>query len=308
MNKIRKLSLANSKLSLKQKESLKAYVFFIPLIIGLITFFIIPVFKSLLFSMSEVTTNGQGYSIALRGFQSFDKAFNDHTSYRQTVVESIMKTIGTTPLIILFSFFMSSVLNQNFKGKTFFRTILFLPLALTILESQPELLEQSMGAFGNLKGDGEAAVSFTTQISEFLLQAGLSDDITSKLTSLVDSIYEVMDRSSIQILIMLIGMQAVSPSLYEAAYVEGATSWESFWKITFPMVSPMILVCIVYTIIDSFTTQGSGVMKLIDSTATGTTLDLSLASAMGWVYFIMIAAVLVVVAGLFNWLIKHYDV
>lgn len=294
-------------MGMKQKESLKAYVFFIPLVIGLLYFFIIPVFKSFLFSVSDVTSGSEGYKIAIKGFGSYFKAFNEHTSYRQTVVESVLNTVATTPLIILFSFFMASVLNQNFRGKTFFRTILFLPLALSIMDNQVISLEGAMDAFGSFKGEEAAAVSFTTQISNWLLQSGISEEIVEIITGLVDSIYSVIDRSSIQILIMLIGMQAVSPSLYEAAYVEGATPWESFWKITFPMVSPMILVCIIYTIIDSFTSQGTGVMTLINDEAIKN-LDFSLSAAMGWVYFAMIAVLLAVVAGAFNWMFKHYDV
>ena len=218
-----------SGMSLKQKESLKAYVFFIPLIIGLVTFFIIPVFKSFLFSISEVTAGGDGYHISIQGFKSYVDAFKVHNSFRQSVVEAIMNTIGTTPLIVLFSFFMASVLNQNFKGKTFFRTVLFLPLALDIMDNQVIALENAMDAFGSFKGEEEAIVSFTSQISSFLLQSGLSEDLVESLTTLVDSIYGIIDCSSIQILVILIGMQAVSPSLYEAATVEGASAWESFW-------------------------------------------------------------------------------
>lgn len=296
-----------NQLTIRQKESMKALVFFIPLIIGLITFFIIPVFKSFLFSISDVTSGGNGYQIDIKDFSAYYRAMKEHNSYRQTVVEAIMNTVSTTPLIILFSFFMASVLNQNFKGKTFFRTVLFLPLALTIMETLTITLESSMGAYSGYKNEGTAAVSFTTQISEFLLQSGLAEEIVDNLVALVDAIYGIIDESSIQILVMLIGMQSVSPALYEAATVEGATPWESFWKITFPMVSPMILVCIIYTIIDSFTNQGSNVMSLMKTEAY-TNLDFSLSSAMGWIYFLMIAVVLVVVAGLFKLLFKHYDV
>lgn len=296
-----------SQLTIRQKESMKALVFFIPLIVGLITFFIIPVFKSFLFSISDVTSGSSGYQIDIKDFSAYYRAMNEHTDYKKTVASAIINTVTTTPLIILFSFFMASVLNQNFKGKTFFRTVLFLPLALTIMETLTITLENSMGAYSGYKSEGTAAVSFTTQISQFLLQSGLAEEAVDFLVSLVDSIYGIIDKSSIQILVMLIGMQSVSPALYEAATVEGATPWESFWKITFPMVSPMILVCIIYTIIDSFTNQGSGVMSLMKTEAY-TNLDFSLSSAMGWIYFLLIAVLLVVVAGLFKLLFKHYDV
>ena len=296
-----------SQLTIRQKESMKALVFFIPLIVGMITFFLIPVFKSFLFSISDVTSGSGGYQIDIKDFSAYYRAMNEHTDYKKTVASAIINTVTTTPLIILFSFFMASVLNQNFKGKTFFRTVLFLPLALTIMETLTITLENSMGAYSSYKSEGTAAVSFTTQISQFLLQSSLAEEAVDFLVSLVDSIYGIVDESSIQILVMLIGMQSVSPALYEAATVEGATAWESFWKITFPMVSPMILVCIIYTIIDSFTNQGSGVMSLMETEAY-TNLDFSLSSAMGWIYFLLIAVLLVVVAGLFKLLFKHYDV
>ena len=116
-----KSKILNSNIfSLKNKESVKAYIFLIPLIIGLITFFIIPVVKSFLFSIGDVTSGRDGYKIVLTGFSAYKEAMTEHTSYRQTVVSAIIDVALSTPLVILFSFFMASVLNQDFMGKTFF--------------------------------------------------------------------------------------------------------------------------------------------------------------------------------------------
>ena len=128
----------------------------------------------------------------------------------------------------------------------------------------------------------------------------------STLTGLVDKIYEVIDLSAIQILIMLVGMQSISPSLYEAAMVEGATAWEKFWKITFPMISPLVFTCIIYTVIDSFTANDNQVMELMSTTAF-TDLKFSLASAMGWLYFLLIGIFLIIIERLFRHLIFSYD-
>ena len=121
--------------SLKNKEQLKGYVFLIPLIFGLIMFFIIPVFKSFLFSISEVTSGSSGYKIDISGFSAYYSALFEHTSYRQTVVSAFIDMITVTPLIILFGFFMASVLNQQFRGRGIFRVILFLPVRLTVMNS-----------------------------------------------------------------------------------------------------------------------------------------------------------------------------
>ena len=301
-NKIAKSNL----FSLRKKESLKGYIFLIPLIIGLVTFFIIPVVKSFLFSVSDVTSGKDGYSIILTGFGAYKDALTVHTSYRQTVISAIIDVALSTPLVILFSFFMASVLNQDFVGKTFFRVILFLPVILIVMNSYNNTLESSMMTSDYNSAVGTSTVSFTNQFSEWMISAGISEDIASTLTGLVDKIYEVIDLSAIQILIMLVGMQSISPSLYEAAMVEGATAWEKFWKITFPMISPLVFTCIIYTVIDSFTANDNQVMELMSTTAF-TDLKFSLASAMGWLYFLLIGIFLVIIERLFRRLIFSYD-
>lgn len=298
--------LNNNFFSLKNKESLKGYVFLIPLIIGLVTFFIIPVAKSFLFSISDVTSGKAGYQIVLRGFAAYKEALTVHTSYRQTVTSAIIDVALTTPLVILFSFFMASVLNQEFRGKTFFRVVLFLPVILTVMNSYNNSLENSMMVSDFNSAVGATTTSFTHQISDWMISAGLSEDIAGTITGLVDKIYDVIDLSAIQILIMLVGMQSISPSLYEAARVEGTTAWEKFWKITFPIISPLVFTCIIYTIIDSFTTDDNQVMELMSTTAF-TDLKFSLASAMGWLYFLLITVFLIIVQRLFKNLIFSYD-
>lgn len=294
-------------ISLKNKEQLKGYVFLIPLIIGLITFFIIPVIKSFLFSISDVVSGGDGYKITVTGISAYIEALTVHTSYRQTVVEAVINVVLTTPLVILFSFFMASVLNQDFKGKTFFRVVLFMPLILTVMTSYNNSLENSMDSASGFKESfGTASVSFTQRLSDLIVNAGISEEIASNITGLVDSIYSVIGLSAIQILIMLVGMQSISLSLYEAAMVEGATAWERFWKITFPMISPLIFTCIIYTIIDSFTSNDNKVMELMSTTAFSN-LKFSLASAMGWIYFFTIAVLLAVVTFLVRRFIFSYN-
>ncbi len=296
------------KLNLKNKSLMKSYLFLIPLLFGLIFFFIIPVVKSMLFSVSDVTSGPSGYKMVLKGFSSYYEALNVHTSYRQTVVKSILSVLGTTPLIIIFSFFMASVLNQKFRGKTVFRVILFMPVILEVMFIQNNSLESAMGVFSSYKSSGAdaAAISFTDQFAGWMTGAGIPEALSDRIISLVNSVYGVINLSAIQILILLIAMQSISPSLYEAATVEGATGWESFWKITFPMVSPMIMTCIIYTIIDSFTASDNGVMSMIYETAF-TKLQFSLSSAMGWIYFLMIAVLLGIVAVVFKKFVFRYD-
>lgn len=257
---------------LEKRLARSGVIFLLPVMVGLVLFFIIPVVKSFWFSVSNVTITGEGYRTTFQGFSSYYTALFSHSTYNQTVVSALIDMLVQTPLIMIFSFFMASVLNQKFRGRTIFRVILFLPVivlsaAMTRAEAGDTLLA-GMDGFNAYKDTfSSGAVSFTEQIVQMLKDLGANDELTKNVTAAINRIYGVIELSSIQILILLTGMQSISPSLYEAAKVEGGSSWENFWKITFPMVSPLILTCVVYTIVDSFTASNNGVMKMIDTTA-----------------------------------------
>ena len=96
-------------------------------------------------------------------------------------------------------------------------------------------------------------------------------------------------------LIFLAGLQSISPQIYEACRIDGATGWETFWKITFPMISPMILVNAVYTIIDAFTRTTNATMSFINNYYTSSSEG---ATAMSWIYFIVVILIISIVAGI----------
>ena len=102
-------------------------------------------------------------------------------------------------------------------------------------------------------------------------------------------------------LIFLAGLQSISPAIYEACKIDGATGWETFWKVTFPMISPMILVNAVYTIIDAFTTESNTVMSYIAGAPSSITQNgTEIATAMSWMYFLLVVLILAVVAGIMS--------
>lgn len=283
-------------------------MFLLPLLFGMINFFIIPIVKSFLFSIGNVTTGANGYSIKIQGFKAYYDALFVHTTYRQTVVGAIMDMALSVPLILIFSFIIASILNQKFKGRTFFRVVLFIPVIVAMMISTTNTLEQGMTGFGDYKDSlNGATVALTDQISEFLINSKIPENFVSSIMNTVNKVYNSINLSGIPILILLTGMQSISPSLYEAAKVEGGTSWENFWKITVPMVSPMILTCVVYCITDSFVSSNNGVMALVDKTAFGSRLDFTGAAAMSWIYFAIVAIVLGVAAFCVSRFTFYYD-
>ena len=124
--------------------------------------------------------------------------------------------------------------------------------------------------------------------------------------TMIDSIYDIVMASGIQIIVFLSGLQAISPSLYEAADVEGCSGWESFWKITFPMVSPLLLVNCIYTIIDFFMKNDNKVMELIYQ-VTYQDMKFGVSSAMSWIYFGIALAFIGVSSFIITRAVKSYE-
>uniref|UniRef100_A9U874 Predicted protein n=1 Tax=Physcomitrium patens TaxID=3218 RepID=A9U874_PHYPA len=189
------------------------------------------------------------------------------------------------PLIVIFSLFLAVLLNQRFVGRAIARSIFFLPVILAsgvIANLETSSLVQAINeqnAGGAVSGLG------TSELTRIMVNSGVSDNIVAYLTSAVDRIYQIVSQSGVQILIFLAGIQSVSPQLYEASKIEGATGYEAFWKITLPMVSPLILVNVIYTVIDSF--SRSEMTTLIRETGF-TNFNFGLSSAMAWIYFLAI--------------------
>ena len=120
------------------------------------------------------------------------------------------------------------------------------------------------------------------------------------IAEILNNIYDIVNRSGVQMLIFLAALQSISPAIYEACRIDGATSWETFWKITFPMISPMILVNGVYTIVDSFTTESNQIMSYISDAYSATGGGSEVSTAMSWIYFIIVILIVAVIAGILS--------
>jgi ABC-type spermidine/putrescine transport system permease subunit II len=159
-----------------------------------------------------------------------------------------------------------------------------------------DTLGESMGEGDIDTGSGTSATDEIISVMDIeMLFANMKvgTGLVTYVVKLVNDIYDIINRSGVQMLIFLAGLQSISPAIYEACDIEGATAWETFWKITFPMISPMILVNGVYTIIDSFTSEANIVMSYI---ANKYDAGRELATAMSWIYFVVIMAIIGIVA------------
>ncbi len=279
--------------SLERKQSRYGYLFTLPIILGFALMYIPVIVQSLIYSFSSITyQQGKGMVTEWIGTANYETALqaNDAT-FMSTVINSTLALIPQIFVILIFAFFMANILNQNFRGRTPARVIFFIPV---IMSTGVISYFDSLGSFVDTYSKqgkldvGSAGVSFDySQIQEIVSSSLGSSDLANIVMAAVDGIYGIITSAGVQMLVFLSGLQSISPNMYEAAKVEGATGWEIFWKISFPMISPLILVNLMYTVIDLFLKSDNNAIAYINE-ALESSSRYAEASALSWIYTIVI--------------------
>lgn len=289
--------------SLSNLKGMKGWVFVSPFILGFLFIFLPIYIDAFRYSLSDIKMLGTGFELIQVQWENYRQALFVNPQFTRTVFESVSRMLTDIPTVIIFSLFVATVLNQKMKGRTIFRAIFFIPVILaTGIIEKAELNNLVMNSMNSLSGidtgDGKVIAGGLLQsldLQMYLQNMRFSPQLSSFVIGAVQNIYDVISKSGVQMLVFLAGLQSISPSIYESAYMEGATGWESFWKITFPMISPMIFVNIIYTIIDSFTNPLNPIMDMIYTIGFKDS-KYGIASAMAWLYFGVIAVCIAVIA------------
>ena len=312
----------NTHLTYRRRQAIWGIVFIIPLVIGFIYFFLFPFITTIVFSFSNIyrttpnqyTSNVYGAVTEWIGFDNYRFVWSVHSTFKETLWSVFKSTLVNTLMILIFSLIIAVVLNSKFKGRAFVRAIFFMPV---IFNSQAVNAATSIGATLTDAMEKAGQDVFTTMFNfnDFLLAANVPVTAVNFLTNAAKNIFDVISYSGVQILIFLSGIQSVSKQLYEAAKIEGATQYEIFWKITFPMVSPLMLTAGVYTVVDSF--LRSDLLKLMNPYSTGgdmsTVVGLGaltrdgIYSAMSVLFVLVSLATLAIVLLALRKLVFYYD-
>ncbi|NLZ82302.1 MAG: sugar ABC transporter permease [Clostridiales bacterium] len=294
---------------LKKRKAIAGYLFILPFIIGFIAFMVLPLIESFRMCFSRVLIqSGQGgFVMEFIGLENFKTAFRVDPEYTRFLTEELTQMATSVPATLIISFFMALLLNQEFRGRGLVRAVFFLPVILSSgvlvgLEYNNSLLQ---GLADYIKANTNDT-SITAVLEEILSNSGIGTNFLETVFEIVNSVYDVVIASGIQIIIFLSGLQTIPKNMYEAAKIEGCTSWESFWKITLPMVSSVVLVNLVYTIVDFFMRTDSDVMRKITDTMSPK-LDYGLSSAMAWVYFIAVILIIGISSGITSRWVYYYE-
>ena len=293
--------MKKSRLSFARRRMLNGYLFILPWLVGFLCFYVRSLFMTVQFSLSELTmdTVNGGYMLEWVGLDNYLYAFTVHGKFKQILTSSVLNMVIDVPLIIFFSLFMALLLNKKFKGRTIVRAIFFLPVILNA-EAIVEAIEMAtMMVAGGVSASSAEMTAETAGMgmSYYIDLFGnlmIPRQLLEYIVGAVDRITGIISASGVQIVIFIAALQSIPSSMYEVAKIEGATGYETFWKVTFPMVMPHIITNVVYTVVDSFV--DSEVVDLAYETAFGQ-LNYGLSSVFSLVSTVVTCLILVIVCG-----------
>lgn len=296
------------KAALDSKKARAGWFFVLPFVVGMIAIYIPIIFDSIKISFNSLSiTAGGGYKLTFVGWENYSDALFSDTEFARILTESIKQLVLDVPAIVIFALFMAIVLNQKMIGRAVFRAIFFVPVIIStgIIDSLDQdnaiysyMSSGSIDTGGNTSSATE--IISAMDVSQLLGNMVVGTELVEYVVSIVNGIFNIVNRSGVQMLVFLAGLQSINPSIYESCKMEGATPWETFWKITFPMISPMILVNAVYTVIDSFTSESNQVMSYINNVYLTASGGRVLSTAMSWIYFMLVILLLGLVALIFS--------
>lgn len=283
----------------EKKRAFWGVILLMPWLFGAIFFFLVPLVQTFYYSVFDMELlSGGGFSFDFVGLAHYKTNLMVDPDFNQEIITALGNALKNVPIQIFVSLFIAILLNGEYKGRGFFRLVFFVPIILATGITTIELSDITMEA--------EKAQSFvdTEFIMSIISSSGIPDQIINYITLFVNDIFEVVTTAGVQILIFLSGLQGISPSLYESAKIEGCTKFEEFCKITLPMVSPMILVAMIYSLAESFAAEE--ISQTMSSTIF-TNGQYGLGASMNVIYFVVSLFVILVATAIVSKGVFYYD-
>lgn len=266
------------------RDALVGYLFVSIWIIGFLLLTVYPIVQTIIFSFQNVKYTTTGIETTSVLFANYKQLLTKNLTYLVALKDFAIEVLICVPIIIIFSFIVAILLNQNLKLKGMFRAIYFLPVIIISGPIVNELFAQDV-TFLSILGD----YGFKTFIQSYLPK-WLQDPILS----LFDKMIYILWLSGVQIIIFLSGLSKINRSMYEAASIDGANSWVKLWKITLPSIVPMIGINALYTIVSLSTSSTNEVTKIIKLDKDNVQFGYGYASAEAMIYVLVIIIILLV--------------
>ena len=286
-------------------KSRYGYLFTTHWIIGIVIFFALPLIQSVIFSFSNIEIVGGGINTSFTGIENYKQILLTDANYETWVTSSVTSYLYSLPIIILLSMSLALILNQKFRGRLFFRALYFLPVIIST-GAVINLIFKTTGSDMSDIGVSDAYSANMISVDDIVKLLGINGEIAGFITGTISKIFDLVWSCGIQIVLFLAGLQSVPQSFFEASRVEGATKWEEFWFITFPMLSRVTLLVTIFTMVELITSERTTLIKNVYSMMRAGNYDET--SAMMWFYFLICGAVMGLIVFLYTrFLMKRWE-
>ena len=265
-------------------------MFVIPWTIGFILFFLVPLVESIAYAFSHVSLVDENM-LTFAGLEHFRYLIKDDLNFIDNLKDAVISFIYSLPIIVALSMIFALILNQKFRGRLFARAVFFLPVIIATGVVMKFVTGEAIGngaALNTAMGDTQSYSGI--QFDQLLINLGLPQSVTELLSDYIARVFNLVWSCGIQILLFVAGMQSIPDQLYEVSKIEGATAWEEFWFVTFPMLGNVTFLVLIYTIVDLFTAFDNPIMtQAYDLISKNSLYDRS--SAILWGYFVVVGVV-----------------
>lgn len=257
----------------RTRSTLTGSLFFLPWLLGFCVITAYPLIYSLVICFNQVQIKPGAIELEYIGWEYFRQAFAVDTEYPTKLIASVSNVLMGTPLVVVFSLVTALLLNGKFKGRTIYRIIFFLPVIIMSGPVMSELMSESsaMSIDMNIMGIGNILMELDTSWAEILL-------------TFLNSFVRILWFCGVQIIVFLAGLQRIDRNMYEAASIDGASTWEAFWKITLPHLRPIILLNTIYTIVEMGTAADDATNMKIVASVRDIARPYSYAATLSWIY------------------------
>lgn len=262
-----------------------AYLFLSPWMIGAILLALIPFLMCFAFSFSTIRDTVFGYSFDFStGIKNYANVLFGNAEVLPAMWQFIKVEIIYVPIILIMAFIIATILVKDIRGKSFFRTIFFLPVIIISGTLISVVFEANVQ---ETTQDAMAVVDPLTSSFIYRIIASYSPKIANILIDVFDQFVIILWLTGIPIILFINGLQKINKNMYEAASIDGANKWQILWKITIPTILPIAFVCSIFSIVQISTLPVSNLFNLITA-ALNKSNELALACTYAMIYVVLI--------------------
>ena len=275
-------------------------MFVLPWTIGLLLFFLVPLFTSIAYAFCNVSLVNDKM-LEFVGLEHFKYLLNDDPNFMDNIKDAVTSFVYSLPIIVALSMIFAVILNQKFTGRIIARAVFFLPVIIATGVVMQFITGEALGTNSAALNTslGETQSYSGIRFDEILINLGLPQSVTELLSDYIARIFNLIWSCGIQILLFVAGLQSIPDQLYEVSKIEGATTWEEFWFVTFPMLGNVTFLVLVYTVVDLLTAYDNPIMKqAYDLISINSKYDVS--AAILWSYFVVVGIIGAIILFAYN--------